>query len=126
MTTFFFDLPFRGPEHRPFEGDPLDLKALTEVPWDRAYLLGWHEDDRWHLTTWDGHGREEVDFLVVGTSQPPMWAAPVLQGSHVYLMPDDLLERAKLIRRGGFHAIGWLFDEPFLPRRREDLPKATQ
>jgi hypothetical protein len=76
--------------------------------WSNTYLLGWHQDGRPYLTTWDGD-LPMVDVIVTGHSVygPPMWDAPVPEGARLHRIPNDYSPEAYAAKLGGVHAFGW-------------------
>lgn len=90
---------------------------FEELSWDRLYLLGWYDHSgRPHLTTWGGD-RPLIHVVVHGVNgfNFPLWDAPVPSRARVEPLPQDWQGTYDTFD-GGYIAIGWLLEEPFVRR----------
>jgi hypothetical protein len=86
------------------------------IDWEHIYLLGWYDwSGRAYLTSWDGD-HPVYDFVITGPSSPPkdipMWDAPVDRETYkLYRIPPGEEPGSYAKRLGGYHVIGWYFEE---------------
>jgi hypothetical protein len=88
---------------------------MPEEPttWDNTYLLGWFDNGRPYLTSWDSHvPMAMVSCVVTGSrGNPPMWDAPVPPGAKIHPIPSDCVTQSQCelyaASIGGVYAFGW-------------------